>query len=309
MNLNQIRYALKIGQTRNFTRAAEELYISQPTLSQQIKALEAELGTELFIRGNHREVDFTKAGCIFLEYAQKIETGLDEMKIALQVNKEKTQGEIRLGLLWTFGYAGLGKIVGSFSDAYPYIHLKYRIDGTTALLRMLRRGELDIIVVTRTDELEDDVADFLITPLSESDYYLIVGDKSPFAQYSRITLDEIATTPVKLLMPGYSTTLYRQLKERFENSLSLVEIVGETPLTDATIYMAEANIACGFLAKQTYESYEGYNVRAIPIFPRISRRILAAVDKRSRNIDQTMQLMDYIQYYYRYNKVNGPCDD
>ncbi len=83
MNLDQIRYVLTLARTRNFTKAAEELYITQPTLSQQLQSIEKELGTMLFYR-NRRHVSLTESGQIFIPHAQQILNEWETCRDAIQ---------------------------------------------------------------------------------------------------------------------------------------------------------------------------------------------------------------------------------
>ncbi|MFG6095777.1 LysR family transcriptional regulator [Leptothoe sp. ISB3NOV94-8A] len=143
MDLYQVRYFLAIAETGTFSRAAERLYLSQPSLSTGIKKLEQELGVSLFERGGRRTV-LTAAGRSFMEKAQVI---MDQYQAALHelkgFNDETT---LRLGVLSTMRVAVLANLVSSFQQHYPHITVELH-DGTLETLQDgLERGDVDVVL-------------------------------------------------------------------------------------------------------------------------------------------------------------------
>lgn len=117
MTFNQIHYVLVLARTKNFTQAADELFITQPTLSQQIKAIECELGTTLFFR-DRRHVSLTESGRVFLENALFLQERWNRCRDHLPLHRSEERGSLKVGFLWTFGYS-FGSDHGAISKPSP----------------------------------------------------------------------------------------------------------------------------------------------------------------------------------------------
>ena len=144
MNLNQLRYFVSVAECGNFTRAANQHYISQTAITQQIHALEETVGAKLFDR-NSRPGALTPAGRVFLKEAREI---LGKMDAALQRTREATtglEGELRLGFTKGYEHSDLPRHLRSFHHEYPNVLIScYRCD-TDMLASGLMSGEYDVI--------------------------------------------------------------------------------------------------------------------------------------------------------------------
>ncbi len=188
MDLYQVRYFLTIAETGNFSRAAERLYLSQPSLSTGIKKLEQELGVALFERGGRRTV-LTTAGRSFLEKATVI---MEQYQAAMHELKGfDDQPILRLGALTTMRVAELADLVSTFQQHHPNVTIELR-DGTQDKLRdWLEQGEVDVALTVLGDREEPQVSTVLFRqPLS-----LAVPHTHPFAQRTSIRLAELDGQP------------------------------------------------------------------------------------------------------------------
>jgi len=144
MNLNQLRYFVSVAENGSFTRAAMSHYISQTAITQQIHALEENIGAKLLDR-NSRPVALTPAGRVFLKDAREI---LGKMDAALLRTREATtglEGELRLGYTKGYEHSDLPKHLRSFHREYPNVLIScYRCD-TDRLAAGLMNGEYDVI--------------------------------------------------------------------------------------------------------------------------------------------------------------------
>jgi len=185
MNLYQIRYFLAIAETQGFTKAAERLGVSQPSLSAGIKKLEQELGVILFERGGGgRRALLTPAGQLFADKARAI---VEQYQSALsELRHYGKYAVLRLGVLCTLRVADIAPLVGQFHRQYPTATLELR-DGRADMLRdWLAEGDIDLAltVLDRTpqaDELE----------LFSQRYLLAVGLEHPFAERDRVSIADI----------------------------------------------------------------------------------------------------------------------
>ncbi len=196
MDLYQVRYFLTIAETGNFSRAAERLYLSQPSLSTGIKKLEKELGVTLFERGGRRTV-LTTAGRSFMEKAtvimEQYEAALHELK---GFNDRPT---LRVGVLSTMRVAILAGLVSTFQQQHPNVTIELH-DGTLEKLRDgLEQGEVDVALTVLS---QHGVDNSLVhhdpqtsTVLFRQSLLLAVPLRHPFAQRASIRLADLEGQP------------------------------------------------------------------------------------------------------------------
>ena len=149
MELRQLRYALAVGQRLNFTRAAADLSVAQPALSQQIGALERELGVRLFDRTN-RSVRLTDAGRAFMRRAERILADIDRTAEEMTAFAGGLRGRVVVGTYQSFAEYTLPKLMGRFHALYPGIEIALREGMADDLLaglsaeydRRVRRGRV-----------------------------------------------------------------------------------------------------------------------------------------------------------------------
>ncbi|WP_415953246.1 LysR family transcriptional regulator [Streptomyces sp. KLOTTS4A1] len=146
MQLQQLQYFVTVAETRHFTRAAEALHVAQPSLSQQIKTLERELGAELFSRARGN-IALTDAGEALLPLARRILADADTARLEVQELAQLRRGRVRLGATPSLCTGLLPDILRSFRDAYPGVRLVVEEGGSHDLVRRLARGALDLALV------------------------------------------------------------------------------------------------------------------------------------------------------------------
>jgi len=152
MEMNQLRYAVAVARTGNFTRAAEQCRVSQPSLSQQIQKLEEELGERLFDRLK-RQTKLTAHGEAFVRRAVRI---LEEAEMALREASDARSllsGALTIGVLPTIAPYLLPKAIGAFARKYPGVEIVVEEDTTAQLLRHLTTYEIDFALAS--DPIED----------------------------------------------------------------------------------------------------------------------------------------------------------
>lgn len=211
MELRQLRYFLKAKELLNFTEAANHLYISQSTLSQQIKQLEEELGIPLFNRIGKR-ISLTEAGKIFSAYAEKSLLKSQEGFLALRDLEELKSGELNIGV--TYGMRStLIEALIRFSVEYPEVKVNIVFGTTSELIEKLHHLELDF-ALTFAEGNREEV--FKYIPLFTSPMTLVVSKNAAIIRKESITLKEIINLPLALPTKGYSTTKF--VTEAFKNS-------------------------------------------------------------------------------------------
>lgn len=146
MQFQQLLYFVAVAETRHFTRAAERVHVSQPSLSQQIKALEQELGAELFSRARGN-IALTDAGEALLPLARRILADTDTARHEVQELVQLRRGRVRLGATPSLCTGLLPDVLRAFHDLHPGIRLLIEEGGSHDLVRELARGALDLALV------------------------------------------------------------------------------------------------------------------------------------------------------------------
>lgn len=200
MELRQLKYFLKAKELLNFTEAAKELFITQSTLSQQIKQLEEELGIPLFDRIGKR-VSITEAGELFATYAEKSIQASNDGKLILDDLKQVNTGTLSIGLTW-----GLKSIVinafKNFIEQFPQIKLQVTFGTTTELIDALLKQEIDFALTFYEGKHNDELVH---EPIMSSDMSVIVSAHSPLATKTSINFKEVEQLTLALPVKGFST--------------------------------------------------------------------------------------------------------
>jgi len=200
MELHQLRYFLAVARFRSFTRAAEHEHVAQPSLSQQIRKLEDELGGRLFDRLG-RKIALTLLGARFLEHARR---ALEEVEGARHEATELLglrRGAVALGAIPTVAPYLLPRVLPVFRKAHPHISVTVHEDLTSALLVQLADGELDLALLS----LPVRGGEFEAVPLYKEAMVLAVPRGHFLRRRARgaVSFAEVAQEPFLLLKDGH----------------------------------------------------------------------------------------------------------
>ena len=198
ISLIQLEYIVAVDTYRHFATAAEKSFVTQPTLSMQIKKLEEDLDIMVFDRSKQPVVP-TLAGIKIIEQARIILTESQRLQVIAQESKEEIRGDLRIGLIPTISPYLLPRFTGSFRKNYPHIALKVQELVTEKIIESLRKGTIDVGI--------------LVTPVKEKGifekalYYeemLIYSSKDhPYMQKPVVNISQIKTDDIWLLNDGH----------------------------------------------------------------------------------------------------------
>ncbi len=198
MTLTELRYIVAVASERHFGKAAEACFVSQPTLSVAVRKLEEELGVTLFERGKG-DVRITPVGQRIVAQAQRV---LEEVatirQVALQSEDPLSQ-PLRLGAIHTIGPYLLPQIVPILHQRAPKMPLLLHENYTSELCDQLKRGELDVIIIS----LPFDEPGIVTDPLYEEPFVVLLPAGHPWNQLDFIEPAQVARESVLLLGPGH----------------------------------------------------------------------------------------------------------
>lgn len=188
MTLQQLGYFLAIVKYDKFTTAANELYISQSSLSKQILSLERELGVKLFTR-NTRNIELTPIGKELVTYVQKILAEYERINLLVNEYKEDQNERIVIGAIPILNYYGITDLIAGFECQYRNAKIEINETDTATVFEMLDESKIDLGIV-RTDYLQH--ARYEITPFCEDELVLLVGSQHRLANKKVVNLKEMA---------------------------------------------------------------------------------------------------------------------
>jgi len=201
MLLRHIRYLLAVAEHRNFTRAAQALHVSQPTLSQQIKQLEDSLGAPLFDRSG-RAVRLTDAGEAYVRYARLALQDLQAAKRAVHDVQDLSRGSLRLAMTPTFSAYLVGPLLTRFNSLYPGITLSVEEMAQDRMEAALAEDRLELGIAFTGNHLPDiDSQALFVESLS-----LVVGSEHPgFGEERPSSVEALGQQALVLLSGDFAT--------------------------------------------------------------------------------------------------------
>lgn len=199
MELDQLRHFLKVAEHSNFTRAAEDIALSQPALSRSVGRLEEELGQPLFERQT-RSVSLTDAGHLLLERARQILLLVDDTKALF--NDDGKTGRIRVASIPTIAPYFLPERLKRFHRDFPEANVVVHEDTTENLLKKLNDGLVDVMIAALPIE-----ARYLqIEKLFDEELLLVTAKENPLAKRKSIRLHDLESLPFVLLGEAHCLT-------------------------------------------------------------------------------------------------------
>lgn len=249
MDLRQLEVFAKVADLGSFSKAAEALYLTQPTVSEHIRALEEELGVRLLDRLG-RGATPTKAGQLLLSYAQRILELHRDARQALEQFQGRMSGELVVGASSIPGEYVLPTLIGRFKEKYPDISISLLISDTQRALDWLLEGKVELAVVGaqiqhRSVEYKELMPDELI---------VVVSSSHPWHGKKTVTLDEVKAEPLIVRERGSGSrhALERALAE-VGLDLGAFRVVGEMGSTQAIKQAVKAGVGISLISKRAVE--------------------------------------------------------
>ena len=200
MNLQQLRTFRVVAQQRSYSRAAQLLYLSQPGVSLQVRALEQSIGMPLFERSG-RQLRLTEAGVALLDYADRILSLVDESQQALEELGNARRGIVRVAASTTAGIYIVPRALGGFHRQNPGVRLTLDVVNRFTVADHLLRDEVDIAVMG----LIEDAHDLQLEPFLPNELVVIASPHHPLAQRKHIAISELVNDTLLLREQGSGT--------------------------------------------------------------------------------------------------------
>ncbi|MGD8783841.1 MAG: LysR substrate-binding domain-containing protein [Thioalkalispiraceae bacterium] len=198
MNLRDLKYVIAVAETHHFGKAAERCFVSQPTLSGQIKKLEEELGVAIFERTN-RSVEITPVGEVILEHARQMMEQADAIKQLAQAHQDPLAGPLRIGAIPTLSPYLMPLILLPLKQQHPQMKLILSEELTDILLERLRNHEIDAALLATPIEEQD----LESLPLFDEPFWVAYPREHAFYDKDKITRRDLDKENLLLLAEGH----------------------------------------------------------------------------------------------------------
>jgi len=276
MELQQLRYFCAIADTGSFTRAARQTHVSQPSLSQQIRMLEDELGTRLIDRLG-RTVQLTELGRSFLPRARAVLRDLEAARSDVVERKASICGPIFVGVIPTIAPYFLPPILATFSRKYPEARVTVVEEITPLLLERIRAGTMDVAIAALP--LQARSHDFQTFPLMAEKLYAVLPKRHALAKRRTVSLGELQDDPFVLLRDGhcFRETAFAACKRARLNP----KIIFESGQFSSILSMVGAGLGVSIVPAMAVEKRTG--CRYVPLGDERAARTIGAVTLNGRS--------------------------
>lgn len=283
MDFGQIEAFVQVAAHSSFSRAAEVLQLTQPSITARIQALERELGEELFERGG-RGVRLTDAGQAFLPYSERILQTLREARNAVEDVRNVQLGSLRLGSAITISTYVLPRILHEFCNRYRGVDVVIRTGRSEQVVNMLLSDEVQVGLVRSLVHPELDGVH-----LYDDEIVLVAYPGHPFATTGRASVAEAATEPIVLFDRGSS--YYGLINNFFRQAGVIPNVAMELDSLEATKRMVEEGLGVALVPLVTVERelQQGTLVRIELTDAEETKRPISLIYRKNRKMSRTVQ--------------------
>lgn len=293
MEIQQIRYIEAISKYGNFSKAAEHLYVTQPTLSQQVKRLEDEIGFPLFIRST-RTVSLTDEGKVFLQFAAPLLAAYDALVHEIGQLREHQGYTLQLGILPTFSHLNVLEMIQKFQAQNPDISINLQIEMSNGLLKMLLNGQIDLAIANisknQMESLEQKLA---VRVFSHDRIHALVNASHPLSVKTAIGLSDLASEP--LVMLNQNSSIRNQIDLAFQQAGISPTVVYDCPDLHSLMGMLQSNIGVSFLSSRVAGQYIQSPILSIPLEPEIETQTAAIYLEWSSKSDVLERFANFLE--------------
>ena len=259
MDIRALRYFVELVKCHSFTKAADALFVTQPTISKMVKQLEEELGMPLILREG-RSFRLTDAGRVTYERGLDVLSAMNQLKHELADLASLSSGELVVGLPPMVGVAFFAPVVSRYRGRYPQIELKMVEDGALGIESRIKSGDLEIgVAVLPVDSQLFDHYSVVRDPLC-----LVAPAGSRWHGRSLVQLADIADQPLVLYPDDF--TLSRRIGDAFRELGKPLNIVGRSAHWDFIVELVAANLGITLLPRCIVSRLNPEQYDVVPLY-------------------------------------------
>ena len=274
MDIRVLRYFLTVAREESFSRAADALYLSQPTLSRQIREMEEELGVQLLVRTN-RNVRLTQEGQRLRRRAQEIVDLMDKTQEEFASPEGEVAGEIAIGCGETQIMREVAKVAIPLQHEHPGIHFNLYSANADDVSEKLDQGLLDFGLMFEPFDMRKD--DTLVLPFSDAIGFLM-QDSHPLAKKKSICMEDVTGIPLIIPRQGHAISPSASVMNR-DFDLSRLNVVCYYNLLFNAAVMVEQGMGIAYCLDHLAETTEHTGLTFRPVYPPMANRLRLAWKK------------------------------
>ena len=283
MDLGQIEAFVQVAQHRSFSKAADALFLTQPSVTARIQSLERDLGESLFER-NGRGVRLTEMGSTFLPFARRALKALQEGRDSIEGMRNLEIGTLKLGSALTVSTYVLPGILKRYCNAYPGVEVSVHTGRSEQVLQMVLSDDVHCALERTVHHPE-----IITLPLYEDDLVLVAAPEHRFAQTQGATIEEVGREPLILFDKGSS---YNALIQGVFRQHGIVpRTLMEMDTIEATKKMVEEGLGIALLPKVSTERETDLG-RLVPVSvsdATMPRRQISLIFRKNRKHPRAVQ--------------------
>jgi DNA-binding transcriptional LysR family regulator len=266
MNYEKLKTFIVVAEKKSFSEAAKLLYVTQPTITAQIKALEEELNTKLFERTT-KKVELTQSAGILMKYAREIIRLNDTAHKEILRIEDSVYGELSMGCSFTIGEYILPEFLKTFKGMYPLIQMRVDITNSNNIVNAIRDQRIDVGLI----ETPIDAPDVMVEPIMEDELILIASPAYFSKQNMKISLERLKKLPLIVREKGSGTraVVHQYLKQAgvAETNLNIVMELGSTEAIKAAV---ESGLGVSIISKNAIKKEQELNILSAHFINNIS---------------------------------------
>lgn len=271
MDIKQLEVFNSIYKHKNFSNAAKELFISQPTVSAHIKSLEDDLGLQLFNRKNKAMGNLTDAGKILYQYSTQILSLVREAEASLANYKKGHSGSLSLVTSHSFCYWVLPKILENFNHMYPSVDIILHTEFTPKMIEMVYNREVHFAIArTSTPDFSDDTLQSEL--IGQDPAVFVVSPNHPFAEGKSVSIEDILQE--QFIVYGKKSSFWPQIQSVFTNMGYTIKTGMELNDINAVKKMIEINMGISIVPQISVQNeLDNGTIKMVKVegFPKIIR--------------------------------------
>ena len=293
MLLKQIQYFMAVAQTRHFTRASEQMYVSQSALSQQITKLENDMGVTLINRLSH-PIELTKAGEEFAKYGADVLTAVENLQEHMQTWQSTGRSTLHIGMITGLGNLPLADILAKFNTEHSDIKLTLATQLSKALCEQLENGTLDLAIIAAPRDIEK--YDFNIIPLQQDPFVVILPAGHPMAKNK--VFDLAKASKERFIFPTKPNVSLDVFMEECKAAGFEPNIASFANDPGRWIDMVEAGLGIALISKSGLSYYlKNQKIAALPLKKPFYKNIVVARKKGVHKFPALCAFWNYVQQF------------
>lgn len=289
MTFEQLEFFVEVYEQESFSFAAENLMISQSSLSKQIKSLENEIGIVLFDTKNKRKFIITEAGHDFYDHAKRLIVQYDEMKSSMKKYLSLEKGNISISCIPVREQYGIFSKLTRFINEHPQVNINFMEEDGDSIINKIHNDKLDIGILYNSPKLDASANTFTC---GYDEFVAVVPKEHPLSKREKISIEELQNDPFILLQAG--SDLYNAVIDLCQEHGFTPQARFHNTRTATIVHMIAETKCVSILIKEIVEPMVNDNIKIIPLTETKKLELVIALPKGRAVKPSTLTLKNYM---------------